>query len=64
MQTGSFSQMARVAIALTAIYLAGTLFMFLRTEHERNQVRYAFSHYMAPALVKRLADDPSKLKLG
>jgi adenylate cyclase len=38
--------------------------MFLRTERERNQVRHAFSHYMAPALVKRLADDPSKLKLG
>jgi adenylate cyclase len=52
------------AIALTAIYLAGTLFMFLRTERERNQVRHAFSHYMAPALVKRLTDDPSKLKLG
>ena len=52
------------AIALTAIYLAGTLFMFLRTERERNQVRHAFSHYMAPALVKRLADDPSRLKLG
>jgi adenylate cyclase len=52
------------AIALTAIYLAGTLFVFLRTERERNRVRHAFSHYMAPALVKRLADDPSRLKLG
>ncbi|MGH6734861.1 MAG: CHASE2 domain-containing protein [Methyloceanibacter sp.] len=52
------------AIALTAIYLAGSLFMFLRTERERNRVRNAFSHYMAPELVKRLADDPSRLKLG
>ena len=52
------------AIALTAIYLAGSLFMFLRTEHERNRVRHAFSHYMAPALVERLAGDPSQLKLG
>ena len=52
------------AIALTAIYLAGTVFMFLRTERERNRVRNAFSHYMAPALVERLADDPSRLKLG
>ncbi len=52
------------AIALTAIYLAGTLFVFLRTEKERNRVRHAFSHYMAPALVERLADDPSRLKLG
>jgi adenylate cyclase len=52
------------AIALTAIYLAGTLIVFLRTERERNRVRHAFSHYMAPALVERLADDPSRLKLG
>jgi adenylate cyclase len=52
------------AIALTAIYLAGTLYVFLRTERERNRVRHAFSHYMAPALVERLADDPSRLKLG
>jgi adenylate cyclase len=52
------------AIALIAIYLAGTLVIFLRTERERNRVRNAFSHYMAPALVKRLADDPSRLKLG
>ena len=34
------------AIALTAIYLAGTLFVFLRTERERNRVRNAFGHYM------------------
>ena len=52
------------AIALTAIYLAGTSFVFLRTERERNRVRNAFSHYMAPALVERLADEPERLKLG
>ena len=52
------------AIALAAIYLVGTLVIFLRTERERNRVRHAFSHYMAPALVERLADDPSRLKLG
>ncbi|MGZ5863179.1 MAG: adenylate/guanylate cyclase domain-containing protein, partial [Methyloceanibacter sp.] len=52
------------ALSLIAIYVAGTLFMFLRTERERNRVRNAFSHYMAPALVERLAGDPSRLKLG
>jgi len=52
------------AIALAAIYLTGTLIVFLRTERERNRVRHAFGHYMAPALVERLADDPSRLKLG
>src|SRR5215470_9758441 len=52
------------AMSLAAIYLVGTLVVFLRTERERNRVRNAFSHYMAPALVERLADDPSRLKLG
>jgi adenylate cyclase len=52
------------AIALAAVYLTGTLFVFLRTERERNRVRHAFGHYMAPALVERLADDPSRLRLG
>ncbi|HBF61385.1 MAG TPA: adenylate/guanylate cyclase domain-containing protein [Methyloceanibacter sp.] len=51
-------------IALTAIYLTGSSFVFLRTERERNRVRNAFSHYMAPALVERLADEPDRLKLG
>src|SRR4029078_9452189 len=52
------------AIALAAVYLAGTLLVFLRTERERNRVRHAFGHYMAPALVEKLAGDPSQLKLG
>ena len=51
-------------IALAATYLAGTSYVFLRTERERNRVRNAFSHYMAPALVERLADEPDRLKLG
>jgi len=51
-------------IALSAIYITGSSFVFLRTERERNRVRNAFSHYMAPALVKRLADQPGQLKLG
>ncbi|MGB6970043.1 MAG: adenylate/guanylate cyclase domain-containing protein, partial [Methyloceanibacter sp.] len=40
------------------------LFVFLRTERERNRVRHAFGHYMAPALVERLANDPAQLRLG
>jgi adenylate cyclase len=52
------------ALSLAAVYVAGTLFVFLRTEQERNRVRNAFGHYMAPALVERLAGDPSQLKLG
>ena len=28
------------------------------------QIRFAFAHYVTPALVKQLQDDPSRLKLG
>lgn len=44
---------------------SGTSFLrFLDTERERSRVRSAFSHYMTPSLVNRLAEDPSQLKLG
>jgi adenylate cyclase len=52
------------ALAVTLIYIAGTLYLYLRTEIDRRQVRSAFSRYMAPAMVERLASDPSRLELG
>ncbi len=52
------------AASLATVYVAGTVIVFLRTEAERNRVRSAFSHYMAPALLAKLAADPSQLKLG
>jgi adenylate cyclase len=52
------------SIAVLAVYLASSLLVFLRTESERKRVRTAFSQYMAPAMVERLARDPSQLKLG
>ena len=47
-----------------AIYLAGSLAAYLRTRAERDQVRDAFGHYLAPTVVEALARDPSRLKLG
>ncbi len=52
------------ALSVTFIYIATTVYLYLRTEGERRRVRHAFSHYMAPAMVAELAADPSKLKLG
>ncbi len=52
------------SFAILAVYISGTLYVYLRTEAERNRVRNAFSHYMAPALVEELASSPDKLKLG
>jgi adenylate cyclase len=50
--------------ACFVIYLTASLANFMRTESERLQIRSAFSHYLSPALVERLAKDPAQLKLG
>jgi adenylate cyclase len=52
------------ALTLTALYVFTTGFFYFHTTRERNSVRRAFSHYMAPSLVEELARRPDKLKLG
>jgi adenylate cyclase len=52
------------ALLLTGLFIANTTHRYRVTERERNRVRNAFSHYMSPAQVERLAADPSKLSLG
>jgi adenylate cyclase len=51
---------------LTALvlYMALTYSNYAREEAQRRQVRDAFSRYMSPALVEKLAQDPGRLKLG
>ena len=50
-------------ICLTS-YLIITFFNFLFTELERSKVRTAFSQYLAPEMVSRLAESSESLKLG
>ncbi|MDF1750225.1 MAG: adenylate/guanylate cyclase domain-containing protein [Alphaproteobacteria bacterium] len=50
--------------AALAIYLSGTVILFVREESQRRQIRSAFSHYLSPDLVAQLADQPERLKLG
>lgn len=45
-------------------YATMTVAVYRRSERQREFVRKAFSRYLAPALVERLADDPGKLELG
>ncbi len=52
------------ALAIGFVFVVTTLVVYFRTERERRQVRSAFGRYLAPALVERLASDPSRLKLG
>ncbi len=52
------------ALVILLMYVAESLRGYMVTERERSQVRHAFSHYMSPALVKKLAEQPDSLKLG
>ncbi len=52
------------ALTVIGVYLSSSLLRYLRTEREKHQIRTAFAHYMAPALVERIAEDPALLKLG
>jgi len=52
------------SLAALAIYLAGSLLTFVKTESDRARIKRAFGHYVAAPLVQELAADPSRLKLG
>jgi adenylate cyclase len=51
-------------LTLTAIYIFCSSFFYFHTSREKNQVRRAFSHYLAPSIVEELARRPEKLQLG
>jgi adenylate cyclase len=47
-----------------SVFLTGVLLSFRRSDIERKRVREAFRHYLAPAMVERLAANPNLLRLG
>lgn len=51
-------------VAIFLLYALLTYIGYIREEAQRRQVRSAFAHYLSPAMVEKLAEDPSKLKLG
>ena len=51
-------------LASGAVYLVGVTALFARKQGEARDIRQAFGRYLAPAVVARLAADPSVLQLG
>ncbi len=52
------------SVAGLAVFTTGILLSFRRSDVERKRVRETFSHYLAPAMVKRLVANPSLVRLG
>jgi adenylate cyclase len=51
-------------LTVLLVYLVTTMSSFYLTESEKAQVRQAFSLYLSPEMVEKIADDPSQLALG
>ena len=51
-------------LSLVASYAVGSAANLVATEKDGRFIRNAFAHYLAPALVERLASDPEQLTLG
>ena len=52
------------AISTFVVYTALTYMNYVKEQAQKRQVRTAFAHYLSPALVEQLADNPDQLKLG
>ncbi|MDB5364862.1 MAG: adenylate/guanylate cyclase protein [Rhodospirillales bacterium] len=52
------------SVALTMVYALAAAAALARSEGEKRHVREAFGHYLAPALVERLAAQPERLRLN
>jgi class 3 adenylate cyclase len=46
------------------VFLSDTVISYLTSEAQRRQVRGAFSRYLSPVVVERLAEHPEQLQLG
>ncbi|MGV6821099.1 MAG: CHASE2 domain-containing protein, partial [Parvularcula sp.] len=51
-------------LGLLSVYGVTSLFSFVVSEAEKSHIRDAFDHYLSPELVEKIADDPSRLRLG
>ncbi len=55
---------AYATIVLLLLYTTLTYTGYAKEETERRQTREAFGKYLSPAMVEKVAEDPSQLKLG
>jgi adenylate cyclase len=63
-QMGWLIDPAYPSVGALGVFTTAVLLSFRRSDLERKLVRETFSHYLAPAMVKRLVQDPSLVRLG
>lgn len=61
---GTLIDVSYSAAGAFAVFAVITFDKYMREESGRKVIRSAFDHYLSPALVARLAEDPKQLTLG
>ena len=63
-QAGMVSPVVVLAGAMVLSFTAVYAYRFILEDKQKRWIQHAFRHYLAPALVERIANDPSALALG
>lgn len=61
---GILGPVTALALAAVAAYTVVYAYRFVAEDRSKRWIQHAFKHFLAPALVERLADDPDALALG
>jgi adenylate cyclase len=64
LQAGVRLPVAGPAMTIATAYAVTTAYRYALVSRERRQIKRAFQHYVAPAIVEQMLRDPAKLKLG
>ena len=52
------------SLAIAGVYIVTAAYRYGLATRERRMIKRAFQHYVAPAIVEQMLNDPSRLKLG
>lgn len=61
---GYWMYMGMPVVQSVGIYFGVTLYKYFTEEKEKKKVKGAFQHYLSPAVISQILDNPDKLKLG
>lgn len=61
---GNWAYIGMLYLQTVAIYFGVTLFKYFSEEKEKKKIRNAFQHYLNPAVINELMDNPEQLQLG
>jgi adenylate cyclase len=61
---GNWTYIGMLYLQTIAIYFGITLFKYFTEEKEKKKIRNAFQHYLNPAVINELMDNPDQLQLG